>query len=325
MACNSPEPIFPPSLEIPVIDISGYLRGEASATSVIASSFASAARAPGFFQITGHNVSPALIARLLARLAAFFALPLETKNSIHRNKSSALRGFEAVGEQRLEEGFSDCKEGFMVGPERSAEGARFLQGPNQWLEETEVEGLKEVVLEYFSEMRALSGTMFRLIALSLGVDEHYFDEFATSRDSIANCRAHRYPPASEEVAKNSRGIGAHTDFGALTLLLQDKIGGLEVFHRPTQTWHPVQALEGAFVVNVGDMLERWTNNHYASTLHRVISPTSGQYRYSVAFFNEGLLDQLVECIPTCLKQGDIPLYEPVLVETHLRDRYGKSY
>ncbi|KAK3657427.1 hypothetical protein LTR22_009293 [Elasticomyces elasticus] len=182
MACNSPEPIFPPSLEIPVIDISGYLRGEASATSVIASSFASAARAPGFFQITGHNVSPALIARLLARLAAFFALPLETKNSIHRNKSSALRGFEAVGEQRLEEGFSDCKEGFMVGPERSAEGARFLQGPNQWLEETEVEGLKEVVLEYFSEMRALSGTMFRLIALSLGVDEHYFDEFATSRD-----------------------------------------------------------------------------------------------------------------------------------------------
>lgn len=122
------------------------------------------------------------------------------------------------------------------------------------------------------------------------------------------------------------------------------VGGLEVFHRPTETWHPVQPIEGAFVVNIGDMLgmkppghpatscnisyvdiERWTNNKYTSTLHMVISPVSNQYRYSVAFFNEGLLDQMIECIPTCLEPGQKALYEPVKVEEHLRERYGSSY
>lgn len=125
-----------------------------------------------------------------------------------------------------------------------------------------------------------------------------------------------------------------TDFRVL-------VGGLEVFHRPTETWHPVQPIEGAFVVNIGDMLgtkppnnllqdqltypERWTNNKYTSTLHRVISPVSNQYRYSVAFFNEGLLDQMIECISTCLQPGQKALYEPVKVEEHLRERYGGSY
>lgn len=103
------------------------------------------------------------------------------------------------------------------------------------------------------------------------------------------------------------------------------VGGLEVFHRPTQTWHPVQPVENAFVVNIGDMMERWSNELYTSTLHRVISPVSERNRYSVAFFNEGRLDQIIECIPTCLKPGDKPKFEPVQVEAHLRARYGGSY
>ena len=109
------------------------------------------------------------------------------------------------------------------------------------------------------------------------------------------------------------------------LLTTPPVGGLEVFHRPSQTWHPVTPVKDAFVVNIGDMLERWTNNKYTSTLHRVISPVSERDRYSVAFFNEGLLDQIIECIPTCLEPGSEPLYEPVQVEAHLRKRYGSSY
>ncbi|KAI0127985.1 putative gibberellin 20 oxidase [Xylariales sp. AK1849] len=314
-----------PAIKIPVIDISGYLVDDSGAKRHIASSICSAAQSPGFFQITGHGISSELISNLLDRLAAFFALPAETKNSIHRSKSAALRGFEAFGEQHLEEGFADCKEGFMIGPEQLAEGARFLQGPNQWPSRTAIEGLREVMMEYFEEMRKLSKVMFRLVALSLGMDEKYFDQFVGSEDSISICRAHRYPPNLGNMAEKSRGIGAHTDFGALTLLLQDSVGGLEVFHRPTESWHPVRPIPGAFVVNIGDMLERWTNNHYTSTLHRVISPVTNQCRYSVAFFNEGLLEQIVECIPTCLSPGEKPLYEPVQVEVHLKERYGSTY
>ncbi|OKL61793.1 hypothetical protein UA08_02319 [Talaromyces atroroseus] len=312
-------------LTIPVIDIAGYLAGDKIATASIASAISSAAKSPGFLQITGHGVSPQLTSKMLERLAAFFTLPMEKKFALHRNNSAALRGFEAVGEQQLEKDFLDSKEGFMIGPESLAEDAKFLQGPNQWPSESEVPDLRESLMEYFSQMQKLSKNMFRLIALGLELDEQYFDRFVDSKDSIAMCRAHRYPPTTEEISKKSRGIGAHTDFGALTLLLQDKVGGLEVFYRPTETWHPVEPIEGAFVVNIGDMLERWTNNNYTSTLHRVISPVSNQYRYSVAFFNEGLLDQMIKCIPTCLKPGEKPLYEPIRAEDHLRQRYGNSY
>ncbi|KAH8900649.1 putative gibberellin 20 oxidase [Thozetella sp. PMI_491] len=315
----------PSPITIPIIDISGYFTGDSQSLSSIAASISAAAQSPGFFQIVGHQVSPDLISRLLGRLAAFFALPEEKKYALHRRNSVALRGFEAVGDQRLEKEFADSKEGFMIGLEAPTEDARFLQGPNQWPDEEDVQGFREIMMDYFAEMRNLSRIMFRLVALSLDLEYTYFDEFVGSDNAISMCRAHRYPPTTEEMAKKTRGIGAHTDFGALTLLLQDEIGGLEVFHRPSETWHAVQPIRGAFVVNIGDMLERWTNDHYTSTLHRVISPVSGQYRYSVAFFNEGLRDQIIECIPTCLKSGEKALYEPVQVEAHLKKRYNISY
>ncbi|KAM7199487.1 hypothetical protein V8F20_005671 [Naviculisporaceae sp. PSN 640] len=309
---------------IPVIDISGYLAGDASATESVVSALHSAARSPGFFQIVGHNVTSELRNRLLTTLKAFFALPADRKKRLHRGNSNSLRGYESVGEQRLEAAFADQKEGFMIGAELP-DGKRFLQGPNQWPEEDECPGFRETFMEYFGELRQLSKLMFRLMALGLKLEETYFDDFVDSRDSVTMCRAHRYPPTTPEQAGKTRGIGAHSDFGALTLLMQDDIGGLEVFHRPTETWHPVAPVPDAFVVNIGDMMERWTNNRYTSTLHRVITPASTRDRYSVAFFNEGLLDQVIECIPTCLEPGEKPLYEPVVVEEHLAKRYGNSY
>lgn len=155
---SSPAPIT-----IPIIDISGCLSKDKSATTSITSSISSAAQSPGFLQITGHGIAPELTTRLLDCLKAFFALPLEKKTALHRNNSVALRGFEAVGEQSLEKGVMDSKEGFTIGPEweaENAQNARFLQGPNQWPAETDVEGLRPVMVEYFREMQALSVIMF---------------------------------------------------------------------------------------------------------------------------------------------------------------------
>lgn len=118
-----------------------------------------------------------------------------------------------------------------------------------------------------------------------------------------------------------------------------------MYHRPTENWFPVKPIKDAYVVNIGDMLgefaplrrceditdnktektERWTNQKYSSTMHRVISPVSQKDRYSVAFFNEGLASQVIECIPTCLKDGEKPLFPPTTAEEHLRSRYGSSY
>lgn len=170
------------AISIPVIDISGYLAGDKTSTAYIASSISSAAQSPGFLQIKGHGVPQELMSGMLERLAKFFALPAEKKFALHRNNSLALRGFETVGEQRLEKEFVDSKEGFMIGPEKPAEGARFLQGPNQWPAEMDVEDLRASMMEYFGQMQILSKTMFRLIALGLGLDEKYFDGFVGSKD-----------------------------------------------------------------------------------------------------------------------------------------------
>ncbi|KAL4928892.1 isopenicillin N synthase family dioxygenase [Aspergillus undulatus] len=319
-----PAPPGPSSMEIPIIDISGYTVADAPKTSEIISALRIACVNPGFFQITGHSVPASLRTETFQKLHDFFALPVETKKSVHRNQSASLRGYELVGEQKLDSSMgSDQKEGFMIGPELPP--GRFLQGPNRWLDEGVCPGFRETFMRYFGEAWELSKVVFRLLALSLGLEEGYFDEFVGRKDSISMCRAHRYPPTTEAMATKSRGIGAHTDFGALTLLLQDDVGGLEVYHEPDDTWYPVAYIPDAYVVNIGDMMERWTNNRYKSTRHRVISPVSGRDRYSIAFFNEGLLDQVLTCIPTCVEEGERPLHEPITVERHLRNRYGGSY
>ena len=142
---------------------------------------------------------------------------------------------------------------------------------------------------------------------------------------IQLCRAHHYPPTPGDATDRGRGIGAHTDFGALTLLLQDNVGGLEVLHKPTGTWHHVTPIEGAYVINIGDLMQRWTNDRYLSTMHRVMSPVSTRPRYSVAFFNDGALDTTIEAIPTCVPAGEKPKYGPLKVEDHLVRRYRQSY
>ncbi|KAH7304520.1 putative gibberellin 20 oxidase [Stachybotrys elegans] len=311
-------------MEIPVIDVSGFFAGTETDKQRIAKELHAACCAPGFFQITGHTIPSELRQRLLSVLPSFFALPSEKKAALHRSNSKCLRGYEQVGAQKLEKPFADQKEGFMIGHELP-EDSDYLRGPNQWPDDADVPSFRAIFTEYFAAVHALSISLFRMIALSLELPENYFDDFVSSEQSIAMCRAHRYPPTTPEKAERSRGIGAHTDFGALTLLLQDDLGGLEVYHRPSEAWIPVKPIKDAYVVNIGDMLERWTNQKYTSTLHRVISPVSREDRYSVAFFNEGLASQIIQCIPTCLKEGEKPLFPPITAEEHLRSRYGSSY
>lgn len=239
------------NLEIPIINIAGYLDGDVEKTAQIAQELQSACQSPGFFQIIGHRVSTELRQQLFSRMVEFFALSSSSKQALNRSQSKCLRGYESVGQQKLEGGYSDQKEGFMIGHDLPT-NKRFLQGPNQWPSENAVPGFKEAFTAYFDKLHGLSKMMFRLMALSLNLDEKYFDEFVGSNDcklrssssaslllelrgiseqAITMCRAHRYPPATPETAQQSRGIGAHTDYGALTLLMQDDSGFIKQISR----------------------------------------------------------------------------------------------
>lgn len=170
-------------------------------------------------------------------------------------------------------------------------------------------------------MQDLAERLMRGIALLLDLPEDSFAEFC--RDPLITLRLLHYPPQPEGAAENEKGAGAHTDFGGLTLLLQDEVRGLQVFDAASGEWIHAQPIPGAFVVNLGDMIAGRTNDRCRSTLHRVVN-VSGRERYSVPFFFSGSPGRLVECLPTCLADGESPKYPPVTVEDHLRSSYDRT-
>ncbi|RFU25435.1 hypothetical protein B7463_g10903, partial [Scytalidium lignicola] len=316
-------------VKIPIVDISGYYKYNDAATKHhIAAQVRDAYENQGFLQVVGHLVPEGLQDRFIDMIRAFFALPLEEKEELSLSKSPCNRGYEHLGGQKLDEldpnATPDQKEGFSVRRDLPS-GGRFLQGENQWPDEALIPGFRDAYMEYYDSVHQLSKTMFRIVSLALGLEETHFDYFASDPDGICLCRSHHYPPTKKDDTGRTRGVGAHTDFSALTLLLQDEVGGLEVLHKPSGTWHAVPPMKGAYVVNIGDLMQRWTNDLFKSTMHRVISPLSQKDRYSCAFFNNGALDVIVECIPTCLKPGEVPKYGPLRVEDHVKSRSLQSY
>lgn len=175
-----------PILEIPVIDISGFLKGESEAKRACALELRNALENVGFFQICGHGVDTNLQARFVEAIAAFFALPQAEKEKLGQDKSQCNRGYEAIGVERLESigdnSELEKKEGFTVRRERPL--GRFLAGPNQWPDPSlpGMSNFEKTYMEYYDAMHELSISMFRLMALSLDLDEHYFDGFAADPD-----------------------------------------------------------------------------------------------------------------------------------------------
>jgi isopenicillin N synthase-like dioxygenase len=174
---------------------------------------------------------------------------------------------------------------------------------------------------YFEEMLALGRRLMAGLGLSLDLPEDYFAAFCT--DPMGTLRLLHYPPHRVD-APTQKGAGAHTDFGGVTLLRQDDTGGLQVWDQGSRGWIHADPVEGTYVVNLGDMIARWTNDRYRSTLHRVVN-TSGRERHSVPFFYVGNYDHTVACIPTCLGEGERAKYPPTTVEAHLREMYRRTY
>ena len=280
----------------------------------------------GFFYCTGHGIPQGLIDAVLVQARLFFSQNLATKQKVDKTRSSCNRGYEHLGGQTLEANtLPDNKEGFYIGldlPEEDPRvvAGRFNRGPNLWPQE--LPGFKSTMQAYFSAMQDLGERLMDGIALSLNLDEDYFSGF--KKDPFAILRLLHYPPQNTNASANEKGAGAHTDFGGLTLLLQDAVGGLQVFDHSTQAWISAKPVTGSYIVNLGDMISRWTNDQYQSTLHRVIN-SSGKERYSVPFFYSGNPDHQVSCIPTCLESGASPKYPPIIVEDHIKSMYEQTY
>lgn len=321
---NNPRPFS--TTQLPLIDIGGLRGGDQQARLAVAAKLRQACEERGFFYVANHGVDEALIVRVFAQSRAFFAQDLDAKRAVDMRRSACNRGYEPIRLQTLEAGAPpDLKESFYVGREipeddPRVKAGRFNTGPNQW--PSGLPAFREVMEEYFDAAYQLGETLVRALALSLDMPETYFGDYL--HDAAATLRLLHYPPQPANPLPGEKGCGEHTDFGGITLLLQDAMGGLQVRDAQAQRWIDAPPVPGTYVVNIGDLFARWTNDRYVSTLHRVIN-VSGRERYSVPFFFTGNPLHRVECIPTCLASGATPRYPSVTVVQHQIECYQRTY
>lgn len=315
-----------PTATLPVIPIGGLSSSDPEHRVAVGAMLRKACLDKGFFYASDHGIPVGLIDAVFAETKRFFDQPPSAKAAVDKAHSFCHRGYEQLRAQTLEAGAPpDLKESFYIGPECTLDdprvlARRFSRGPNLW--PADMPAFRPVMQAYFAAMLDLGERLIRGIALSLDLPEDHFAAF--SRDPIATLRLLHYPPQPANAALGEKGAGAHTDFGGLTLLLQDPVGGLQVRDAASDQWVHADPLPGTFVVNLGDMIARWTNNLYRSTLHRVVN-TSGRERYSVPFFYSGNPDHEVVCLPSCLAPGEMPAYAPTTVEGHLQEMYRRTY
>jgi isopenicillin N synthase-like dioxygenase len=286
---------------IPIIGIGALVAGTPDRHGA-ASQIGRACRECGFFYITGHGVEAGLQERLERLSRQFFAQDLETKMEIRMARGGkAWRGYFPVGGE-LTSGQPDLKEGLYFGAELGedhpmARAGVPLHGPN--LFPANIPGFRETVLEYMDAMTRLGHALMRGVALSLGLDESYFAERYTG-DPLTLFRIFNYPTQSaRNSGRNSAeieswGVGEHTDYGLLTILRQDEVGGLQV--KSQSRWVEAPPVPGAFVCNIGDMLDRLTGGLYRSTPHRVRN-AGGRDRLSFPFFFDPNFNAEVEPLP----------------------------
>ncbi|KAF2168702.1 hypothetical protein M409DRAFT_20719 [Zasmidium cellare ATCC 36951] len=308
---------------VPTIDLSEYLRQPNSecAEDVI-EQIRNACATSGFFQLVGHNVPGALQQEAFAAAKAFFSLSDADK---HKLRGKPGRGYEVIGTQFLEPGKqADLKEGFFVGHEIAGLESSTLpfREPNVWPHEEQIPGsqFKEPLLKYHGALLQLSLIIMRVLATGMkGFDTTVFADFC--HEPIASLRLLHYPPHPDSDDETLVGTGAHTDFGAITLLLQDDKSGLQVLNQASNKWFDVVPQKGAYVVNVGDMLDVWTGGAYKSTVHRVINKSGGD-RYSIPFFLDGNPDCTIR--PLAEETGPWKI-KPFTVQEHMMSRYAASY
>lgn len=286
----------------PTLDIGPWLDG--SDKPGVARALDRICREIGFFYLVGHGLAHEEMESMLAQAQRFFAQGDAAKQRLAVN--TARRGYESIGSQALDvDSPPDLKESFLLGHETPADHP-FVQaglpnyGANQWPPEAELPWFRTLCELYLQKVSSISETLMRIFAVATGEREDFFDEALI--DPMATLRLLHYPPQAK-VVNNQIGCGAHTDWGAFTILLQDATGGLEV-QAASGEWLYADPVPGAFVVNLGDMMPVWTHGAYHSNGHRVRNRSPQKHRYSIPFFQDLNYHTRIACLKAFRKEDD---------------------
>ncbi len=308
--------------KIPVIDVKPLRAGTLENAHSVALEIRKAAEEIGFFYIRNHGVPESVIKQSYSAAKDFFNLPKVVKNNVKINSNH--HGYLCFGEAKMEQAESvDLKESFVWGLDLPDEHPSVTMenpflGRNQW--PVEIPEFKKSVYPFFEAGLQCGLDMMRAFALGMGLPE---DSFLKATDEpIARSSIIHYPPQSEDLGEEQFGVAPHTDYGCLTLLWQDQVGGLEVQNREGE-WVTAHPIDNTLVVNVGDLLMRWTNEGFISTPHRVVN-RKGQERYSMVIAWDPNFDTIVDPSIVC-QNGALPLYSPLSCGDYVLSRFDSSF
>lgn len=307
---------------LPLIDMTGVHEGDPASIQRVGAAIREACSESGFFYITNHGVPQAVIDRAMAAAKTFFAYPVETKRQVAVNKRH--RGWHALGGALMYEATRpDHKEFFSIGLELPEDDANVLagealRGPNQW--PAFMPELQKALDDYYAAIAMAGADLLKAVAAGLGIDEDFFTAKYDKR--LQRTQMVYYPPHPPMAEADQFGVAPHTDYGCITLLYQDDSGGLQVRELGTNDWIDATPIHGSLVVNVGDLLARWSNDRFRSTLHRVINK-SGHERYSIATFYDPTYSAMVDPCDLGV-EPDASLYPPVAAGDYILKRIDDS-
>ena len=311
---------------IPIIDIDPLVIPNDNSKSLqkTVNEIRDACKNVGFFYIKNHQIPKDHLNALIPLVQEFFNLPLEEKMKIHISKSDIFRGYTPLGKELTDEKYDwhECVD-FGLDLETShpevIEGKQ-LVGPNQWPENQH--NFRKVLEKHWDLMIILGRIITEGLAISLGLSKKYFSPFMSKSHSYM--RISNYPPYKKNQEENiGDGIGAHIDYGFLTILLQNNIGGLEIKNFNNE-WIKAPIIPGTFLINIGHMIQRWTNDYYKATIHRVIPPKN-KTRCSLPFFFEPNFDTVVAPLDKFCSADNLPRYKPIHFGDYLERTFKTSY
>ncbi|WP_149540307.1 isopenicillin N synthase family dioxygenase [Siccirubricoccus phaeus] len=323
-------------LQVPVIDVAPFRRGNAAAKREVARQVGQAVNDIGFLVITGHDVDPGLIAEMQRVSNEFFDLSLAEKQRVLRPAPDVTRGYipleaESVGRSQGVDVPGDLNESLMIGPV-DATGDAYFTGPqagrhfhpNLW--PAHPAALKPAYEAYFRRMGALAEELMAMFALALDLPEEFFADKIDRH--ISRLRVRNYPAPEVPPRPGQLRAGAHCDYGSLTILrTEDKPGGLQVLNRAGE-WVDVPIVPECFIVNIGELMARWTNEQWKATLHRVVNPPAEQAsvsrRLSLVFFHNPNYDAPVAALPGTVPFGEAPRHAPTTSGDHLRAQFVRT-
>ncbi len=298
--------------QVPVLDIAGYIRApDSAAGQEFVRALREACSGSGFCQIVGHPVEPEQNQAIVDAARAFFDLPVRERQDLAIVNSPHFRGYTLLGDERTQ-GISDWREQIDFGGELAPRPPKpgdppwqRLRGPNQW--PPGLPAMKDTVLDWMRAMEGLGLAVGRALAQGLGQPATYFEQYFLP-EGDAKLKLIRYP-AQDRTRETGQGVGLHQDSGFLTFVLQDRVGGLQV--QMGDDLVGVTPLPGAFVLNLGEMLQAATGGYLRATKHRVASPPAGVERLSIAYFHNPRLEATLKpmTLPADLVTGDFDLQD----------------